>query len=210
MEIVVDDKDPEKTYIRVPIVKASTKDDPSFVEVCYDDLPVDVLKAVLIAGCKVYLNQGMSKITGTKTDASRKAAMEIAATRLEMLYEGKIRMPSGVRTKISGAVKTEAMRIARLIIKDALKAAGEKVSHYAAKEITALATELVNGEQGKDILAQAQATIAERQKKEESLKGLIDLSKIKPDANLVAKANAKNKKPKAPPAKPGVAHRVSA
>ena len=210
MEIVVEDKVEGNDYIRVPVVKASTKDNPSFVEVCIDDLPADVYKEVMIQGLKTLLNRGMSKITGTKTDASRKAVMEIAATNLENLYAGKIRMSAGVRSKISGAVKTEAMRIARLIIKDALKAAGEKVSHYAAKEITALATELVNGEQGKAILEQAQAAIAERAKKEESLK--IDLSKIKPDATLVKKANeraAKNKKPTAQP-KTGVGHRVSA
>ncbi len=210
MEIIVEDKDPEKTYIRVPIVKASTKEEPAFVEVCYDDLPEDVLKAILIAGCKVYLNQGMSKITGTKTNASREAAMEIAAAKLQALYEGKIRMPSGVRSKISGAVKTEAMRIARLIIKDALKAAGEKVSHYAAKEISALAKELVEGEQGKDILAQAQAAISERTEKEKNLKGVIDLSKIKPDATLVKKSKERAERSKKPPAKPAVGHRVSA
>lgn len=209
MEIAVEDKNPDNSYIRVPIVKASTKEDPSFAEVCIEDLPEDVYKEVLIQGLKTLLNRGMSKITGTKTDDSRKAVMEVAAGNLQNLYDGKIRMSAGVRSKVSGAVKTEAMRIARLIIKDALKAAGEKVSHYAAKEITALATELINGEQGKDILAQAQAAIAERSKKEESLK--IDLSKIKADPKLVAKANERNKKPKAPaPSKASTTHRVSA
>ena len=106
------------------------------------------------------------------------------------------------------------MRIARLLVKDALKRAGEKVSHYAAKEITTAAAEVLNGEQGAEIMKQAEQAIKEREAKEKALK--IDLTALKPDKELVKKAEdkkAKAKKPvpagvvaKAKPAAQHVAH----
>ena len=214
MEIIVEDKDPEKTYIQVPIVKASIKEEPAFAEICYDDVPEDVLRAIFIAGAKVYLNRGMNKLTGSKTVELRTEAMEIAAQNLENIYSGRVRMPAGVRSKISGAIRTEAMRIARLVIKNAIKSNGEKVGDYTAKDISELAKELIEGEQGKEILADAKLNLEERAKKDQKLKGSIDLSKLKPSPELQrknAERNAKNRKPgKAPVQAVRQGHRVGA
>ena len=180
------------TMLQIPVAKAESFVDFDLSEFMDEGGPysADVVKVVILQGIKHFTNLGMSKITGTKTDASRAKAMEIALANLQKIKDGTIRMPKGARTKGAGKVKTEAMRLARQLVKDALKRAGEKVSHYAAKEISVAAQALLDGDQGKDILAQAEANLREREEKEIK----IDISLIKPDANLVRKAQAKTKR----------------
>jgi hypothetical protein len=187
-------------YIRIPITKATTKEDPSFVEVCIEDLPPDVYIEVLTQGLKTLLNRGMSKITGTKTDSKRKEAMEVASENLEKVYSGKVRMSKGVRSSKAGtgAINTEAMRLARLLVKQALKDANKKVSHYAAKDITELAKEYLNSSSGDALIEQAKATVAARDKEAKGAANIINLDSIKEDPGLVAKAGTKRgRKPKA-------------
>jgi hypothetical protein len=181
--------------LQIPVPKAEAFVDFDIDEFMDESGPYssDVVKAVIREGVKHYLNLGMSKITGAKTDASREKAMEVAMSNLQKLKDGNIRMAKGVRTKGAGRVKTEALRLARLLVKDALKRQGEKVSHYAAKEITVAAQSLLDGEQGPDILTQAEANLKAREEKELS----IDISMIKPDAELVKKAEAKTKRTRA-------------
>lgn len=197
MQIEIAEKDPERMYIRIPIVKATRKDDPSWAEVDLNALPEDVLKEVYLQGLKTLLNRGMSKITGEKNDASVKAVMGIAAQNLQNLYDGKIRMSAGVRTKITGVIKTEAMRIARQIIKDGLKEAGLKVSHYTAKEISKAAETFLGSEDGKEVWEEAKATVEARGKKDakamQNIKAIAQSLEVDPE--LVKKA-AMKKKPK--------------
>ncbi len=205
MEVVhghdhADESEQQYSYIRVPITKATSKEDPSSIEVCIEDLPPDVYVEVLLQGLKVLLNRGMSKITGTKTDSKRKEAMEVAADNLEKVYAGKVRMSAGVRTKKAATreINTEAMRVARLLVKQALKDADKKVSHYAQKDITALAKEYLETEHGEAIYQAAEATVKARDEEAKSLGGAINLGSIKEDAALVAKAGTKRgRKPKA-------------
>jgi hypothetical protein len=178
--------------IKIPIVKATRKDDPSWVEVNINACPDDVVKEIYLQGLKVLLNRGMSKITGTKTDESVRQVMEVAAKNLEDLYAGKIRMSAGVRTKVSGAVKTEAMRIARMIIKDGIRDSGGKISHYTAKDITKAAADFLDSEEGKSVWEEAKAAVEARTSKEKKSKAAVKdiVSKITVDPKLVAKAEA--------------------
>lgn len=219
MDDIIIEHEEGKDYIAIPVTKAKAS-----IEVCVDDLPPDVYKEVLIQGLKTLLNRGQAdiKTTGLKDKELEKAqaiAMDVAKDNLEKVYSGKVRMSKGVKSKgLSGAVKTEAMRIARLIIKDGLKAAGKKISHIPAKDISAAAAAYLETEQGKEIVAQAQAAIKEREQKEgaakEALEGII--VGVKEDAKLVAKAEqaaAKKKKPAkdgvvAQKAKPQAEHRA--
>ncbi len=191
----------EKMYIRVPVVKASSKGEPAYIEICITDLPADVYREICIQGAKTLINRGMSKITGNKTDASRKAVMEVAKANVEKLERGEIRMSAGVRSKQPvGAIKTEAMRQARILIKEALKAQGKKVSHYSAKDISKLATEFLESDHpaAKQTWADAETTVMSREKeKKEGIELGIDLGSIKPDPKLVAASAKKNKKPSA-------------
>lgn len=171
------------------------------------DLPNDVLKEILFQGAKQVLNRGQTKHASVSKDAespkkqaAQEAIMEVVEKTWNACKEGTIRITGGkAKTKgLDREIKVEAMRLGRLIVKDALKAAGKKVSHYAAKDITALAEEFLGTEGGAETLAQARATVEARKAKESA--PTIDLSKIKEDAGLVEKAEkaaAAKKKPKA-------------
>lgn len=198
---IIMNKSEDGQYIVVPVTKAKQT-----VEIDVDALPADVYKEIMLQGLKHFVNGGMGEIktAGLKDDALAKAqdvAMQVADENLNKIYSGKIRMTKGTRTKVSGAVKTEAMRLARMIIKQAIKDDGGKVSHYSAKDITAAAKEwLETTEEGKECFAQAEKNIKARVETEAKAK--IDLSSIKPDPKLVKKAdeaNAKRKKGAKPP-----------
>jgi hypothetical protein len=178
------------SVVNIPVPKAGGSIEIELDDLASADFPEHVYKEIMFQGLKVLLNRGMSKITGAKTDGSKKAAMEIAEKNLLAVRKGEIRLYSGKRpTKATGAINVEAMRLARIMVKDAMKRAGMKVSHYPAKEITAAAKLMLEGDQGPGILAQAEAAIKEREEKENQL--AIDLSGLKADPKLVADAEKK-------------------
>jgi|SRR5579872_4850939 len=198
-DILVEAKTEGNDYILIPITKSKAN-----IEVCVDDLPAEVYREVLVQGLKVLLNRGMGEIktTGLKDKelaTAQKIAMDKAEENLERVYSGKIRRSAASKAKgLSREVKTEAMRLARALIKDAIKRGGGKISHYPAKEITALAAEYLEGEGGKVLVATAEANVNKLKEEEKSIK--IDVSSIKADPELVKKAEAKAKAK----AKPGV------
>lgn len=159
-------------------------------------LPDDVYKEALLQGLKVLLNRGASKITKAaypNEEEMKAAAMAKATEQLEMAYSGKTKLTGGKAKKASGAVMTEARRIAKAMVKDAIKAAGGKVSHYEASEITKAANALLETEQGKEIIAQAETNLKEREKTPISL----DITSIISESpKLVAKAEEEKAKKK--------------
>lgn len=159
-------------------------------------VPDDVYKEALIQGFKVLLNRGASKVTAAaypNAEELKAEAMAVAAKQLEMVYEGKIKLTGGKAKKASGAVMTEARRIAKAMVKDAIKAAGGKVSHYEASEITKAANALLETEQGKEIIAQAETNLKEREKTPIAL----DITSIISESpKLVAKAEEEKAKKK--------------
>ncbi len=164
------------------------------------ELPADTLREILFQGAKNVLNRGQSKLAsakdmeGTQAQAHKEAVLKVVGEQWELCKEGKIRVTGGKAKRSNTAVRTEAMRIAKLMVKDALKRIGEKVSHYPAKEITKAAELYLDGEDGPAIMEQAEAAVKARQKKEEVAK--IDLSHIAKDPELVKKAEAKKAKGK--------------
>lgn len=167
------------------------------IEIETDDLPEDVYREALIQGLKVLLNRGMSKITvaaySDKADpaaAVKEAAMVKAAENVIAVKAGDIKFTGSAKTKkVPGAVMTEARRLAKNLIKDAMKAQGIKISHVKASEITKAANSLLDD--SPEIIAQAEANLAEREKA--PIK--IDLKAlIKEDPELVAKAEARKSK----------------
>lgn len=119
------------------------------VEVDTDtDLPDEVYKEALLQGLKVLLNRGMSKITKetySNPDELKAAAMAQAEKNVEAVKEGKIKFSSGTKAKkASGAVMTEARRLARNLVKDEMKRQGIKISHVEASEITKAANALLD------------------------------------------------------------------
>lgn len=148
--------------LQIPVVKAKTT-----IAVDVDALPAPVFKEVVIQGLKVLVNRGTSKVTGTtypNPDELKAKAMEIAQQQVANLMAGKVKATGGkAKEGVSGAVMTEARRIARNLVKEELKRQNEKISQYSAGDITKAANELLAAMP--ELIEQAQEALEERAKK---------------------------------------------
>lgn len=165
------------------------------------DMPAESFEEILYLGLEAFLNKGMSKIAvkdleGKELEAAQKAAFEKAEENLKALKAGEFkskRGKGGKATKVSGEIKTEALRLAKALVKDQIKADGGKISHYKASDITVWAKQVLDSDMGKQLFEQAKAAIEAR--KATPVK--ISLAGLKPDADLVKKAEETNAKRKA-------------
>jgi hypothetical protein len=179
--------------INVPITKGKTT-----IAINTDDIPDAVYKEIILQGLKTVLNRGMSKITKElypKEDELKAAAMAKATANVQDVKDGKVRITGGKKKEATGTINTEAMRLARNLVKDAMKANGIKVSHVEASEITKAAKEVLAGDMGDGLLAQAKENIAKRKEKVGSItEGII--SGIKISDKLVKAAETRKAKAK--------------
>lgn len=175
------------TLVKVPV----TKSKGGAVEIDVDAIPPEVFQAVVIAGLKDYLNRGMSKISvtgleGEALEAAKSAAMEKAEKNRDDMLAGKTRITGQKAEKgASGAVMTEARRLAKGIIKDAMKRKGIKVSYVPAPEITKAANAYIATHP--EIVEQAKAMLAEREA------ATVDIELPAEDEKKIAAAEAKKK-----------------
>lgn len=159
------------------------------IEVDTDTIPEAVYAEALLQGLKVLLNRGMSKITKEtypQAEEMKAAAMAKAAENLVAVNESKIRFTGGKPKQATGAIMTEARRLAKNVVKDEMKRQGIKISHVEASEITKAANALLD--QDPSFVEQAKANIAERGKIQVA-EGIIKGIQI--SQKLVAKADAK-------------------
>lgn len=178
--------------LNIPITKGKTT-----LEVNLDSIPDDVYQEILLQGLKVLLNRGTSKVTKeTYPDAEqmKARAMEVATAQLEAVMTSKIKFTGGKKKSgATGAVMTEARRLAKALVKDELKRAGIKISHVEASEITKAANLYLESEKGAALVEKAKQNLAEREKV--SIGDTLDVSKvIHISPELVAKAEAKKAK----------------
>lgn len=182
-------------FVSVMISKAKRS-----LDVDVNALPEEVYQEVIIKGLQSVLGRGMGevKIAGLEGDALKKeqdAAFTIAQENLEKCYKGEIRLMAAKKVKTKGKERTEALRIAKQLVKDQMKEEGLKVSHYSAKEITLAAEQVL--EDNPDILEEAKRILAEREKKS---KGKVKISlktTMKADEKKVKAAKEKAEKAKA-------------
>src|ERR1700679_1898420 len=115
------------------IINIGLKNGAGSVDVDTANLPDDVYREALMQGLKAIAERAMSKITkeAYPDETERKAAIHAKAeANIADMYAGKIKITGVARAKkASGAVMTEAMRLARNLIKDAMKAKKIKISH---------------------------------------------------------------------------------
>lgn len=178
------------------IVSVALKNAAGSIEVDTSKLPDDVYREALMQGLKVIAERGMSKLTkeAYPDEAERKAAIKAKAeANVQDMYDGKVKITGAAKVKkASGAVMTEAMRLARNLVKDAMKANKIKISTVKASEITKAAKALLEADAS--ILATAEKNLAER----EATPVKIDIkSLIHVDPELVAKDEAKKAAAKA-------------
>jgi len=163
-------------------------------------IPAHAVIECLYQGMKVLLNRGQSKLLSSKgmsgkgLEENKAAIMAAVKEQWENFTKGDIRVTGGKPKEKKGALNTEALRLAKLYIKDQLRRVGEKVSHYPAKEITKGAQMLLDDEeQSAEIWAQARENIDKVEKGKGSIK--LDVkAAMKKDPELVKKAEAKKTK----------------
>lgn len=172
------------------LVQVALKNAAGTIEVDTARLPDDVYREALMQGLKVIAERGMSKLTkeAYPDETERKAAIKAKALEnVDDMYAGKTKITGAAKVKkASGAVMTEAMRLARNLVKDAMKANKIKISTVKASEITKAAKALLDADAS--ILATAEQNLKQR----EQTPVKIDITKlIHADPELVAKDEAK-------------------
>lgn len=170
--------------------------------VMVSSLSDEMFQEAIYRGLSDILNSGMSKITtkdleGAELAKAQDAAFAKAEDNLKTLMDGKVKHKgqrgSAKTSKHSREVTTEAMRLARDVIKDQIRADGGKPSHYKASDVSKWAKELLEADPS--YYDMASVSIESRKQKPIA----ISLAGLKPDEKLVAndKARASKAKPKA-------------
>ena len=184
-------EDESKFFITVPLKNGAGEITVDTRLIASDE----VYREVLLQGIKAIAERNMSKLTkeAYPVEAERKAAiLAKAQANVEDMYAGKIKITGKIIKKVSGAIMTEAMRLGRNLVKDAMKANKIKISHVKASEITAAAKALL--ESDPSIIATAEANLKAR----EATPMKINIaSLIHVDPELVRKDEAKKAKEKA-------------
>ena len=178
------------------IITFALKNGAGEVEVDTGALPIEVYQEAMMQGLKSIAERAMSKITkeAYPDEAERKAAIKAKAeANIQAMYSGDIKITGVAKAKkASGAVMTEAMRLARNLVKDAMKANKIKISHVKASEITSAAKALL--EQDPSIVATAEANLKAREASpiKIDIKALVhtDPELVKKDEARKAKAAA--------------------
>ena len=171
-------------------------DTSQFNEEMYSGCFMHGLIPTLCKGLDKIKTQGLE---GEELEKAQQAAMDLAQENLQKLYDGEFRFTRAKAKKISGKVRTEALRDAKVVAKSVIRASGEKISHYTARQITEMAEYIL--EQNPDMLEEARKRLEEQEAKSsgkiEELK--INLKgKLTPDPKRVNAAEDKKRKAKAP------------
>jgi hypothetical protein len=171
--------------LQIPISKAKSK-----ITVDTDSLPEEMYQLAMIEGLKVLLNSKMAKVTVAKLEGeelakAQAAAMEIAEKNLKALMAGEIKKSSASSSKIPAAVRAEAMRLARIAIRDTIRANNMIPSRVPAADITAAAKALIEGTNN-EYIKQAQINLDKKPVIETKIDlGILGLAE---SPKLVAKA----------------------
>lgn len=128
---------------------------------------MDIYQYIFQVGLETIINKvGMSKLaTGiTKATGEDKAKrtqqiVEQAQKTIQAMYDGDLKGAKAT-SKRTGATQTEAMRLAKALVKDLLRKEGYKISAFDAKELTAFAKEVLAGNQ--DLYKRAEENLAQR------------------------------------------------
>jgi hypothetical protein len=189
----------------VQAITVPLKSDCGEVQVVMANLPDDVYAMVMLEGLKSIINSvgmskllpGITKLEGAEKDKAVAAVKAQADANVKALYEGTINK-RGRKAKTSGAVQTEAMRLAKMLVKDHIRNSGQKIGAYSAKEITEAAKKVLEG--NPRLIIQAQANLDERAVEAKTTGGL-DLTALFGAKASTEEVKAKPKTPPKPKAK---------
>jgi len=181
------------------LITFALKNGAGEVSVETSNLPDAVYREALMQGLKVLAERAMSKITkeAYPDEAQRKAAIKAKAeANIEDMYAGKTKITGQAKaSKPKGAVMTEAMRIARNLVKDVMRQNKIKQSTVKASEITTAAKALIEADPS--IITTAEANLAARAATpvKIDIAALIHVDPELVKADEAKKAKAKTEKP---------------
>jgi len=137
---------------------------------------------LFINGLKTVMERGLGKVKSKDLEGDELAkeqakGREIVLKNLNDVYEGKFRIPGGKGSKLPQKVKTEAMRLARIAVKAAIKENGQRIKDYSAKEITELAAGAM--EEDPSFVTEATANLAAAETKVTNLRSKLPTNKPK-------------------------------
>lgn len=187
--------EPAGVILQIPVKGKQTL---AFDTTLLNDFSPEVFAAIIEKGMQALLGSAMTKIvfTGLKEGSPQyvemqQAAMTKALENLERLKAGTVKAGRSRKSKgVSGAVMTEARRLARALVKEEMKRQKIKVSLVEASEITKLANALI--EQNPELIEEATANLAKRDAEASKL-AIADAVKAVPlsQTKIAAKAKAK-------------------
>jgi hypothetical protein len=183
------------------IAKIELKSGCGEVEINFDDLPIETYKMLLIEGAKAFINSvgmskklpGLTKLEGADKEKAIAAVREQAEENVRALKAGATSKGRAKAAKVSGAEATEAMRLAKILVKDHIRSVGQKIGAYSAKEITAYAKQVLEG--NPELMVQARKNLEARANEAKGIKGL-DIFALAGDK---AKSDEVKAKPKGAP-----------
>lgn len=145
-----------------------------------DALPIDMYRYIFQQGLETVVNSaggmaklttGITKLTETEQTTARAKVRKQAQENVKALLDGSLKLKgSRGAVKVEGAVQTEALRIAKEMVKDHIRSNGQKIGAYKASEITAAAKEVIKD--NPDIVKKAIANLDERANGAKTTKGL--------------------------------------
>lgn len=160
--------------------------------------------AILAAGCEAILRKangmakllaGITKLGGQALEERVAKITEAANKTHEQLKAGQVPTARAKAVKTSGAEQVEAMRLAKNMLKDLIKASGQKVGAYSAKEQTAAAKAIL--ERTPKLYELARKNLADRAAEAQG----VDALNLKALFGAKADSEEVKAKPKAPPKK---------
>jgi hypothetical protein len=156
------------------LVKVALKNGAGEIDVDVNQIPEHVWNEVILQGLKAIAERATSKATKAAypDEAERKGQiLAIAKANVADMYAGKTKLSGQKAAKVAGKVMTEAMRLARNLIKDALRKAKRKQNSVTAKELTAAAKAYIAA--NPSIVATAEANLKAREETPQ-----LDLGKL--------------------------------
>jgi hypothetical protein len=146
-------------------------------DVDLDTLPDASYQAIIIAGLEAILAKangaakilaGITKLEGAELEKRKAEVLDAATKTIQQLQDGIV--PGAKKAKTSGAEATEAMRLAKNMVKDLIRNSGQKIGAYSAKEITEAAKQVLA--RNPHLLELARKNLAERAQEAKGSKAL--------------------------------------
>lgn len=176
--------------VRTVVYAKITKAGNAVVEFDYSKVNDQKYEMIIEAGVTTLLNTRMTKVTKAlipNEDDRKAAALAIAEENRDNLYEGTFTRTtkSTVTASASREEMTEALRLARLAVKDEIRRQGGKLSHYNVTDITTEAKKIVKG--NPSFMAQAKTNLSTLVRAPSPIVLHEDPKKVKAEAERKAK-----------------------